>query len=375
MPAFRHIPGIDGLRAVSVLLVLLAHWEPSPWFASLMEWGRGGLMVFFTISGFLITNILLNQRESASGSMGAELKTFYARRAFRIFPLYYLVLLFVVWMDLTTAVTEDAGWHALFLNNLSAIFLRGGIGAYGPTFPWWSLAVEEQFYLLWAPLALFVPRRWIVPFITLAAASAFCFRLVGWNSGMRVDTLFVFTLGNLDALGAGCGIAILARSRFASSRLVEIGAATVAVAALAALLTLSAMHRTMGISDFRSTFANAVVSDCAWYLLAAALIFLFATGRNRPLSKILENPVFVYIGRRSYGIYVLHQVVAHTMYLRIGPRLEHLTGVKFQLYGPLEFCVYFAITLALASVSYKYFETPILRMRDGLFRQSKVPAQ
>jgi peptidoglycan/LPS O-acetylase OafA/YrhL len=364
----QHFSGIDGLRAISVMLVLLAHWEPSSFFASLMEWGRGGLIIFFVISGFLITGILLDQRQKSEGEKWSRLLgNFYLRRAFRIFPLYYLVLAFVVWMDLTTAVTQDVGWHIVFLNNFSAIFIRGDIGPYGPTFPWWSLAVEEQFYLLWAPVVLIAPRRWVIPIIISAGISALSFRYIGWLNGVPVGKLFVLTLGNFDALAAGCGIAILIRSKHAE--LASTAAWMKAVCALSffGLAFLSYEHQELGIAAFRPSVLNAVVSDACWYGIAAPLIFFLAINRAKLIGMFLENPVFVFIGQRSYGIYILHQVVAHTMYLRVGPRLERFTGIKLQLYGPTEFILYFAITLALATISYKYFETPLLRYRDRKF--------
>ena len=295
------------------------------------------------------------------------LGNFYLRRAFRIFPLYYAVLAFVVWLDLTTAVTQDVGWHIVFLNNFSAILIRGDIGPYGPTFPWWSLAVEEQFYLMWAPVVLLAPRRWIVPVIVAAGIAAISFRLVGWLNGVAVGKLFVLTLGNLDALAAGCGIAILIRLKQATFVFTGNLLKTIGLLSVTGLSFLVYEHQKLGIEGFRPTIWNAVVSDIFWYGTVAPLIFFLATNRARVMSKVLENPVLVFIGKRSYGIYILHQVVAHTMYLRVGPRLERHIGTKLQLYGATEFILYFGITLLLAALSYRYFETPLLRYRDRKF--------
>jgi peptidoglycan/LPS O-acetylase OafA/YrhL len=357
-----YVQGIDGLRAISIGLVLLAHWEPSSFLGSLMEWGRGGLMVFFTISGFLITRILLSLRDS--GGWFAALKKFYARRALRIFPLYYLALTFVLVIDLTTATGQDALWHALFLNNLSAVYLRDSIGAYGSTSPWWSLAVEEQFYLLWAPLVLLAPRRWVIPLIAFFAVLSISYRWSGWAAGTPLSILFIHTMGNLDALAAGAAVAVLSRSRFANSPLLITGMRLLALLSAAALLLLCGLNITMGKAAFVSSFANIVLSGAAWYGLAASLIYLFTTDGAKPVARALEHPAVTFIGRRSYGIYLLHQIVAHFMYLRIGPRLESLIGYKLQLYGTLEFLVYSGITVAIAAISYKYFESPILRRRS-----------
>jgi len=119
----------------------------------------------------------------------------------------------------------------------------------------------------------------------------------------------------------------------------------------------------MATADFRATYAN-VVPDTIWYTLAASTIFFLATGRAKLICCALENRVLVFLGKRSYGIYILHEVVAHAMSLQYGSRIEKYTGIKFHLYGPMEFVVYFCITVGLATLSFKYFETPILNMRE-----------
>lgn len=321
-------------------------------------------MTFFVISGFLITGILLDQRQRGIGSWKDQLKKFYVRRAFRIFPLYYVVLLFVVAIDLATAVRQDFIWHLLFLNNLSGIFLQGGIGPYGPTFPWWSLAVEEQFYLCWAPLALLAPKKWLPAIIGIAAVSAFGFRLIGWLNDVSAGDLFVFTLGNLDALAAGCAVALLVRSRWALELITANIWRLIGTAATAGFLVLLYWHQSLDLLSFRTSFANVVISDMVWYLLAASTIFFLATGRAAILRALLENRVFVFVGRRSYGIYVLHEVVAHFLAIRYGALIELRTGIKLHLYGPLEAMLFGVVTLSLASLSYKYFELPLLEMRE-----------
>nr|WP_246706552.1 acyltransferase [Rhizobium leguminosarum] len=147
------VRGIDGLRAICLILVLQAHWGPSATFEKIAEWGRAGLLVFFVISGFLITRILidLSARRQVLG-VSALLINFYSRRFFRIQPIYYIALAFIICMGLNDAVREDVIYHILFLQNFSNVFLREDLGVYGPAYPWWSLAVEEQFYVFWAPV-------------------------------------------------------------------------------------------------------------------------------------------------------------------------------------------------------------------------------
>jgi len=368
MKITSHIKGLDGLRAISLLLVLFAHWEPSARIAGMMEWGRGGLIMFFVISGFLITRLLIQDRlETPSGHFGHLLKRFYLRRAFRIFPLYYLVLAFVVGIDLTTAVTEDAAWHALFLNNLSAIFIRGSIGPYGPTFPWWSLAVEEQFYLLWAPVFLCAPRKWLLKIIVGAAVAAFTFRITGWAYGISLSKIFVFTLANFDALASGCLLAVAIYVVPADyKRRFDLFYKLSGYAAAIALGGLFILHSSLGQASYIPSIWNIVFSDVVWYLLAAATIYRFMISPEGLLATALSNRLLTFIGKRSYGIYILHQVVAHLMVLRIGPELESRLGFHFTFSGPVESLVFFIVTLGLACLSYTFFETPILRARERI---------
>ncbi|MGO7425007.1 acyltransferase family protein, partial [Rhizobium ruizarguesonis] len=119
------IRGLDGLRAISLLLVLMAHWSPLPFLNNVAEWGRGGLVVFFVISGFLITRILVDLAGRRREVEGVQLlKGFYGRRFFRIQPIYYLALAFVICISLNGAVREDVIYHIFFVQNLSNVLLR-----------------------------------------------------------------------------------------------------------------------------------------------------------------------------------------------------------------------------------------------------------
>ncbi|WP_245500463.1 acyltransferase family protein [Rhizobium leguminosarum] len=120
-----------------------------------------------------------------------------------------------------------------------------------------------------------------------------------------------------------------------------------------------------GLVAFRSSFLAKVVCDVPVYMIAASLIFFLATDRVGVVAKVLDNPVLIYVGRRSYGAYVYHLVVSYPFHYYITPRcLEPLLGVKLGLYGPIEFCVFAAVTIAVAALSYRYIEKPIFRLRD-----------
>ncbi|WP_246807283.1 acyltransferase family protein [Rhizobium leguminosarum] len=186
------IRGLDGLRAISLLLVLMAHWSPIPYLNNVAEWGRGGLVVFFVISGFLITRILVDLAGRRREVEGVQLlKGFYGRRFFRIQPIYYLALAFVICIGLNGAVREDVIYHVFFVQNLSNVLLRGDIGIYGPAAPWWSLAVEEQFYVFWAPIVIFLrPNAWRLSLLG-ALALAIGWRAFAWYADLGQANVLV----------------------------------------------------------------------------------------------------------------------------------------------------------------------------------------
>src|SRR5208337_4189358 len=156
---------LDGIRALAVIAVMIQHFDPGT--VRWIKLGHVGVRVFFVLSGFLITGILLQARQSAEIdglSKWRVLRNFYARRFLRIFPIYYLVIL-VTWVAGIAEMRESVGWNLSYLSNF--YFYQRGTGNYSVTHLW-SLAVEEQFYLLWPLLILFLPRKWLAGAIVSA---------------------------------------------------------------------------------------------------------------------------------------------------------------------------------------------------------------
>src|SRR5438045_1535479 len=144
----EHMPALDGLRAVAVAAVLFAHFNPKSWSHPLVRLGHVGVILFFVLSGFLISGILLGSRDDIDDGAvrrSACLRIFYVRRALRIFPIYYLTL-FAVTLAGYQPVRERLGWLLSYTENVCAVFF-GADFMYAEHF--WSLCVEEQFYLVW----------------------------------------------------------------------------------------------------------------------------------------------------------------------------------------------------------------------------------
>ncbi len=149
MKSGSYRPQLDGLRAIAVMAVVFQHFAPSGW-SKVIPWGGLGVTLFFVLSGYLITGILLKGREEPG-----MLRHFYIRRALRIFPVYYATLLIAALLAIPP-VRETFWWHAFYLSNVLFALKNSYFGAVSP---FWSLAVEQHFYLIWPWVVLFVPRK------------------------------------------------------------------------------------------------------------------------------------------------------------------------------------------------------------------------
>ena len=218
-----HLPALDGLRALAVFVVVqhnlsLLHGDQGllvHHLGNMLHRGWMGVQLFFVLSGFLITRILLDTQQSPS-----YYASFYSRRALRIFPLYYAVLigLFLVlpalW-QMPAALAEDAPasrqmWLWLYLSNWTGA--RGLGGGTPPVFHFWSLAVEEQFYLLW-PLVVrhCTPHRLMQVCVGIVVAALLC-RAVELVLGSSPQAIYTSTLSRMDALALGAMVAAWLRS-------------------------------------------------------------------------------------------------------------------------------------------------------------------
>lgn len=327
----KYEPAFDGLRALAVTAVVAYHISPG------FPGGYVGVDLFFVLSGYLITTILAAERAD-SGTI--DLRRFYLKRAFRLFPALALVLLF----ELCRAALDPAarasilraiGVCLLYVTNWARAFDLPGIdGQLGHS---WSLSLEEQFYIVWPILLLGVfPRRPLVWLIAaLAAVTALRLgMLLGGVSGARVyngsDT-------HSDGLILGCIVALMppspALKRIASQT------APVALLGLAALVLFA--DGDQGLAESLWVSFAGVLS--AWLLLAIL--------HQGWLEKALSSGVLVYVGRVSYGWYLWH----YPLYQAAHQYLPAWTPPLAAL-----------IALPVAMLSYAYVERPALRVRDRL---------
>jgi peptidoglycan/LPS O-acetylase OafA/YrhL len=335
-----HMVQLDGLRALAAGAVLVQHSLPLPGF----NVGVAGVKLFFVLSGFLITGILVRERERAS-ALGLPLwrvmGVFYGRRFLRIFPLYYAALLLAVLFQLPD-IGRCLPWHLVYASNYLVAY-QGNFNS--QLFHFWSLAVEEQFYLVWPSLVLLVPHRWLARvLIALTAAGPISRLLVLLLTRSYVSAL-VITPSCLDSLCLGGLLAVLWHRRESAATWRTFARVCLAVGLVAVVLLRIAPVVWKGYT------ARLVLEDTALSLLFVWLVGRAAAGFGGPGRFLLGSRPVVYLGTISYGIYVYQGVV---------PKLLEALGCTLPKYPSVGALLLLPVmTIPVAVVSWHLFEKPL----------------
>lgn len=337
----KYYPALDGTRAIAALLVLVFHSAqeglPLP---AIVNFGQTGVDLFFVLSGFLITSILLAARPRD----WAEVRTFYARRSLRIFPLYYLAL------ALCTLFLFHVDWP--FWVYLENFWMSAGKAIAGPGHLW-SLAVEEQFYLVWPCLVLFVPRRFLLKILSGTIIFSFVLRVLLAASHHDVYSL---TLTRLDGLSGGAILALLHST--GSLRRWRPLLLAMAVCSSLLIVAIGSTFRTTGEIWFTAakySLLAALYSGCIGWLVCSP---------EAKLSRALSIRPLRFIGRISYGLYVWHPFVFVLLFRALH---GHSPWLEAALAFPLAFL--------LASLSWYAFERPFLRLKDRFAPEARLSPQ
>lgn len=343
--ARHHLPGLDGMRALAVLAVVWHHSHPGYGWLPMSTKGFLGVDAFFVLSGLLITSLLLRER-AIHGSIA--LGSFYARRALRIFPLYYALLaaLALYFATVGQASPQRAPflaalpWHATYLSNWVPTDSFMAIT--------WSLSTEEQFYLLWPPLLAWL--GWgALPLLLgfLALNQALNFGLLdGW---LAAHGLAWQSLDILQATFTPILLGVLAAFALAHPR---------ARARLAQWLTPGRLWllalALLAVLNWPGSVRGA--PRLALHLLVALLLAGLVLQPTHRLVRWLEWRPLVYLGTVSYGVYLLHKPG-----LDLARRVLQRAGTD----SPLAlFALGLGLSVLLAGLSYRYFESPLLRLKD-----------
>jgi peptidoglycan/LPS O-acetylase OafA/YrhL len=372
----KFYPALDGFRAIAVLMVFCEHYLhlwPS------LSWGWTGVDFFFVLSGFLITGILYDTRDATH-----RFRSFYIRRSLRIFPLYYGVLL--------TAALIDPIFHwirqpvrylwPLYLSNYARFIWLTEYTKYGtptehllssihshPPFllafgHFWSLCVEEQFYLLWPPIVFLVSDRkrlrnlCVLMCILCVAARAIAVHFIP-QTYLNAGLLYRVTPFRIDALLLGGALALMLRGPEAAylGRIMR----PALLSFVASFVTFEAIYRLVIHHAYHPIISTPALSTFGFTLidLFAGLVILLALDSSSFLYRIFTVRSLRRLGQMSYGFYVFHDI-PHVAYIMLVTRI----------YGPSRYfdflvaAVALACTLFLSYLSFRFFETPFLRLKN-----------
>jgi peptidoglycan/LPS O-acetylase OafA/YrhL len=349
----QHRPALDGVRGLAILSVLMSHFVPvlaeafgTSWARQLVGYagpGAWGVDLFFVLSGFLITGILLDTRESPD-----YWRSFYGRRALRIFPLYYV---FLIGLYLTNPPTGEAWKFWFHLSNWRSDL---GISSNVLTWHFWSLAIEEQFYFVWPMVVAILPARGLGPVCLMMVSGSVTFRGIAAWSGAEVETLHRMTPFALDGLAIGSYLAWVVRYRpMRADRLVRLSLP----AFLVSVMAISALGR-MNLS-----FAAVMVVGRVLVSLGGGALVLLAVGGPAQAHRILAWRPLRVVGQYCYGLYLLHPII---VVKGIGPVHWLASHVPIRLL-PFAWIVALAAGLSasfvLAAVSWRLVESPCLEWK------------
>jgi peptidoglycan/LPS O-acetylase OafA/YrhL len=376
------IPALDGLRGIAIILVMLhhfTHFEQTTGFdgpiGSVLAFGWTGVDLFFVLSGFLITGILLDTRGSER-----YFTTFYARRVLRIFPLYYLVLVltFVV-------LPKFPAVHALLTGQLGVpaaeqvdvpewpywtYLTNVAVAERGFTHGWvdvaWSLAIEEQFYLVW-PLAVWLcPPRLLAPLCAVIVVAEPIARIYARAMDYKVVWIFVLTWYRLDGLAIGALLA-LAHRRGLLPRL-DRWVPAIAIACVAGLIVCA-------ILGGHTWWWNRRMQQYGYTLIAfaggAMLVGAIARPADSLWPRMLSAGWLRAFGKYSYALYLIHLPVMRLVMEYVFNPAEYATlGMPRWIAQVLFYGAATAPAFALAWLSWRWFEAPILGLKARFQYQS-----
>jgi len=337
--AISHLPALDGLRGVAILLVLSLHFGVAAdfplrapgafarWIERMCYAGWSGVDLFFVLSGFLITSILLVTKGQAG-----YFRRFYARRALRIFPLYYTALalaFFVVPLAFRDRsgelISKSAGTQVWFWTYTANIGMVLGTANAALLSHFWTLAIEEQYYVFWPSVVKLTSRRGLIGVCLLLVAGALVLRIYAMSTVLGWPWAYRFTLARVDGFGVGALVALLtreARSRALLFRMLPYGLGVTTAALVLVFLAVPRFYPT-----------DATVVTVGQSLLAVASGWLVVVGLRQSPSGWLCLPALRWLGKYSYGIYVWHWPLQRVLLILFASRWPAVQGSLFSGVG------------------------------------------
>lgn len=360
-PAFEayrntvHFGSLNGLRFLCILAVLWHHggvWTQIGAQTGILARGFLGVDIFFVLSGFLITTLLLRE-EDRNGHY--SLKGFYWRRALRIIPVYFLLVtlsaVYFIGVKGQTQYLELLPFYYLFLSN----FLITDMPLLAPT---WSLSVEEQYYLIWPLLLLLTPRRFILPVLL----GLIILNVVAVMDGLRIFGIQAIVVGPLlikmftatyAPILIGSGLAILLHKGPSFDALYKLLGHRAAAPVIFVLLLVLIHYMPPDLTGWPNIILH---------LTMAAGLCSIVIREDHLLRGILVFRPIVRVGEISYGIYLYHLIGLQFAYAALGS-----IGIYDRWYL---FPAYSLLSIVIAEISFRYYETPFLNLRHRTFRKN-----
>jgi peptidoglycan/LPS O-acetylase OafA/YrhL len=356
------IPALDGIRGLAMLLVLLYHFKGGldssslpqhllKWFA---EFGKTGVDLFFVLSGFLITGILLESRDADN-----RFVAYYMRRILRIFPIYYLSL-FVVFLVVPLLFPDSpVRLRPTYERVLFLTYLQNWQGNVQPEWPhllvhYWSLAVEEQFYLVWPVLIFLLSPRKILQIIAGACVFSLALRIAFMVFHAPADIYYRNTLARMDTLLIGAACAFLLRNDAVVHRLRRYAAWLWLLPVVLLFIWRAPLPMTPARVTLEKTIGFTAIALCYAGLLVSVVLTM---GSKSMLQRFFASRMMRLFGRYSYGTYIWHLLVAQLV-LKAETSVLHVKVPTI-----VNIPILIAAAIALGMCSYILVERPFLALK------------
>jgi peptidoglycan/LPS O-acetylase OafA/YrhL len=329
---------LDALRAFAVFAVVLHHFIPA-YKLGTFDIGRTGVDLFFVISGFLITAILIDQKENISNKF-LILKNFIIKRILRLFPAYYLFISILLILSITGGMyiwdKGDGIFYYTYTQNI--LFFRKGLQAI-QTNHLWTLAVEEQFYLIWPWFAVFIANKKLILGLLIVIPAAIVVK-----SFSGVENIRFLTFSHFDTLGSGALIALLQKEK--NDRILmnvnKYRMPLISISLVALILAFMFQFPFMGVISI--------------LILSVSLVVGCNFGFQGIAGKILSAPLLIYLGQISYGLYLYHKPIPFFMNLAMIKTNMHVNG-------SILFVVSILLTVLISHLSYVMMEKRLLEFK------------
>lgn len=364
-----HIPALDGFRGLAVIAVMLAHFLASSNLLNTntllersLKYMHYGVDFFFVLSGFLITGILLDTKTKPH-----YFRTFFIRRSLRIFPLYYLAL-FIAFTISNWAYGPHQGdshwWHWLYISNIG-VWIKSNWLSNPAGFDlghFWSLAVEEQFYLLWPAVVWFTNRDALAKLClaTLVAAPFIHMAFMALTNNPTV--IYTLTPCRIHELCLGAGVAVMIREAKGREQLGRWAFPILCISS--GLIILELCYPMLGIHNLLRWIPMTITHPVTFPLFAAAcLVMAIQEDRAKAWKAFLKCRVLRFFGKYSYAIYVYHHLFRPFWEKHFYTFWAGKTGDGTWTTGIAYIVTASIATILIALISWKFFEAPVLELK------------